>query len=661
MVSRSYVERLLFIIIVIGLSMSLRNQIFILFFIVISGVFAFFVNNYIELKYRTSVYTVKVEMQKTLDDVAGEISNLIINKQTDSFYRLLTENLSKQKFSNIKLLAPNNNVLFARGIDDLKPKYKDNWIFKRVDFDSENLIESVVRYKDKKVATLTATINKPYVYNTAWLSSINWLNLIFVLYGSLIVVFLIFSYIFFRPIKQIKYHVARLAKQNYRIEKKLPLASDLRQITEDLNQASTKVRELFLEHNQISGLVRENAYKDPVTKLSNKNYFLLNLEKMLNSSEVGIGGAIVVLDIKDKHPNDILLSKISQELKEYSERDKKVFLVSYFGENTFGIIIKNVSRVKLSRVAENILTLFSPLHPKNEDLDFDVYVGVTAYQVNTFAEDLISQAMDALIVAKQKDRSSYSVYEKETLEIEFKYSRWKKHLKEVLQNKEVMLQFQPVYFYEQNGTLLFHNEVFVRIKGMNNEMLKSGNFLPVAFSEKLGSEFDKITVENVLDRIKESPESMQRYGINLSYQALANEKFLEWLDDTLKKFGEDARRLTFEFTEQIVKQHTFLFRKFINLVNKYHVQVGIDHFGCGFSSFDYLEDLNVAYIKVDGSYTKYIHKNQDNQTIIKTFVDVAHSRDILIFATCVEIAEERETINRLNVDGIQGYLIGQPT
>jgi EAL domain-containing protein (putative c-di-GMP-specific phosphodiesterase class I) len=68
----------------------------------------------------------------------------------------------------------------------------------------------------------------------------------------------------------------------------------------------------------------------------------------------------------------------------------------------------------------------------------------------------------------------------------------------------------------------------------------------------------------------------------------------------------------------------------------------------------------VHYLKIDGSYTRDIHRDRDNQFFVRAVCDTAHSIDILVIAGAVETADEAGMIARLYVDGVQGNLYGKP-
>jgi EAL domain-containing protein (putative c-di-GMP-specific phosphodiesterase class I) len=86
----------------------------------------------------------------------------------------------------------------------------------------------------------------------------------------------------------------------------------------------------------------------------------------------------------------------------------------------------------------------------------------------------------------------------------------------------------------------------------------------------------------------------------------------------------------------------------------------IDHFGSRLTAFSYLREIRVSYVKLDGSYTRGIEQNKENQVFVRALSRMAHELDIQVIAESVETAEEAQILANLNVDGLQGYHIGKP-
>jgi EAL domain-containing protein (putative c-di-GMP-specific phosphodiesterase class I) len=239
-------------------------------------------------------------------------------------------------------------------------------------------------------------------------------------------------------------------------------------------------------------------------------------------------------------------------------------------------------------------------------------------------------------------------------------TNWELMLPKELTKENIILNMQPVYFYEANGTLLFHNEVFTRIKGINNETYLTSDILPIYKRLNQDAILDKLVLESVLDYMADHPDAMQRFAVNLSEDILRSDKHLNWIKNVIQEYAIFAHRLCLEFNTTIAFQNIKNINKLYNTLQKFNVQFGIDGFGKGISSFAQLNELPLGYIKLDGGLSRLIQDNLNNQLIIRSFIEMAHGLDMLALATAVETKEELQVLDRLYIDGVQGFFVGQP-
>ncbi|MEK7699049.1 MAG: EAL domain-containing protein, partial [Planctomycetota bacterium] len=86
----------------------------------------------------------------------------------------------------------------------------------------------------------------------------------------------------------------------------------------------------------------------------------------------------------------------------------------------------------------------------------------------------------------------------------------------------------------------------------------------------------------------------------------------------------------------------------------------LDDFGVGFTSFRYLQEIEVDYIKIDGSFVKKLTESRNDRLFVKSIVDVAQGMGIKTVAEFVENQTTLEILKEYGVDYAQGYFIGKP-
>ena len=122
-----------------------------------------------------------------------------------------------------------------------------------------------------------------------------------------------------------------------------------------------------------------------------------------------------------------------------------------------------------------------------------------------------------------------------------------------------------------------------------------------------------------------------------------------------------AKQLTFEIPEHNAVHTLDILPEFVARLAKLGTHFALDHFGRGFSSFKYLRDIKIKYLKVDGSYIRNIDKDTNNQFFVHVITQLAHNLGISVIAANIETETELFTLEHLDFDGVQGYYVGKPS
>ena len=134
------------------------------------------------------------------------------------------------------------------------------------------------------------------------------------------------------------------------------------------------------------------------------------------------------------------------------------------------------------------------------------------------------------------------------------------------------------------------------------------------------------------------------------------------LDFLEKKLDEVdvASRLVLEIVESEGIENFDEISKFITTMKKRGCKIAVDDFGTGYSNFSYLMQLNVDYIKVDGSLIKDIHENINSQIISSTIINFSRELELNTVAEFVHNEEVLQKVKEIGFDYLQGYHLGEP-
>jgi len=149
-------------------------------------------------------------------------------------------------------------------------------------------------------------------------------------------------------------------------------------------------------------------------------------------------------------------------------------------------------------------------------------------------------------------------------------------------------------------------------------------------------------------------------SINLSGMTAVDPVWLRTLDERLHGRRDLASRLILEITETVALDDVDEASRFVSSLRNFGCRVALDDFGAGFTSFRHLRALNVAIVKIDGSFIRDITNSPENLLFVRTLVNLAKGIGLQCVAEWVETAEEAELLKAEGVDMLQGWHCGKP-
>lgn len=177
------------------------------------------------------------------------------------------------------------------------------------------------------------------------------------------------------------------------------------------------------------------------------------------------------------------------------------------------------------------------------------------------------------------------------------------------------------------------------------------------------TEIDQWVVNSVfswIDQNNSEFEKMDGFSINLSGQSVNSEKFLDYLQELLTNTNITLTKITFEITETVAAESIVFTKRFIQTIKQFGCKFSLDDFGSGYSSYAYLKNMDVDYLKIDGAFVKDIVNNKADMAIVKSMNEIAHSLGLKTIAEYVENNEILEILKDIGVDYAQGYGIQKP-
>ncbi|MBU2180645.1 MAG: GGDEF domain-containing protein [Gammaproteobacteria bacterium] len=448
------------------------------------------------------------------------------------------------------------------------------------------------------------------------------------------------------------------------------LPADFSDVTQSLTKFASFSQKQFNEMAKTAKQVTEDAFKDGVTGLPNRNRFVQYYEEHLrDGSQVDFGVFAItrctelqnINQSRGYHEGDKYIKSVAELVQKVaaSYRDNKVYRLN---SSDFGIMLPRVTPKESENFAMQLQSKFNE-YQKQTDLDSIAYTGLVSYETGKALGELLAIADTSISLAQTKQPNAWHI-QKESANGEvgvggYGNQNWRNVIDDVLANSRINLLVQTVQ--PANRSSKTYSEILVRFKTTENQILPTASFL--AMAEKLDKiiAVDRLIIETALTTIKTRNIQDQYFGLNLSPRCVHDDQFVIWLERRLLKDASIASKLVFEVSEFGLQQNLKTSKRFIDMVHRCGSRLTVEKFGVGITSFKFFRDLKPDFVKMDGSYTRHIDEDKNNQYFMRLMIDLAHRIGVGVLAESVESQEEKHMLESLFIDGTQGYYIGKPT
>lgn len=607
--------------------------------------------------------------QDTATSLGLSLSPHIQARDNAMLQSMISAVFDRGDFQDMVLLSTDGETLVERSIP-ADAGQAPEWFVRIIALDTPT-VEALVMSGWRQAGVLRVTGNPGPAYNRLWASTLGTLKLYLAASVVILLVGMIAVSILLRPLQRIQRQADAICRRSYTVQKQLPRTRELRSVVIAMNRLSAKVNEIFNEQSALTETLREQVYMDPVTGIGNRRYFDRIARALIETQEMVSHGALLILELHDFHQinesagyiaGDALLKRTGELVQAQLEHLENCYAARISGAS-FGIIAAGLPQDSADALAAAVCHELFQLRAEGlVDSNNIGHVGVVTWQQNGSYSDLLSEADMALRSAQASGQNTWQHHQQATAnqaEIHG-LEEWRRQLHDVINKGDVMLATQPVYGTGSQASRIAHREVLLRYPDNSVSGVAAGIFMPMAERLGLASQLDKLAVTALFDHLSSDSGGNDTFALNLSSISLHDAIFMKWLCSSLAQSPEMASRVLVEFPEYAATANLHNTREWVEQLNSLGCSCGIDHFGKGFSSFGYLRSLQLAYLKIDGSFIRNIDTDRDNQFFIRSLTDTMHSIDIRVYAQAVETRAERSALEGLGIDGIQGYLSGRP-
>ncbi|ADJ28015.1 EAL domain-containing protein [Nitrosococcus watsonii] len=417
--------------------------------------------------------------------------------------------------------------------------------------------------------------------------------------------------------------------------------------------------------------ITHQATHDALTGLINRWEFEHRLERVLatlkaESTEYALcyfdlDRFKIINDTCGHTAGDELLRQVSEVLEgQIRKRDT----LARLGGDEFGVLLEHCSLQQAQRVA-------TAIHKAIEDFQFTwegksfrigVSIGLVPITKASMGIAAVLKAADtACYAAKNKGRNCIHVYRETDKELASHRGevQWMTRIHRALKENYFQVYFQPILPLATEKEEKCY-EVFLRLEDGAGGVVLPGAFLPTAERYNLAVKIDRWMIANTFTWLAQNPEPLRTCFINLSGHSLRNKAFLTFIIEQLEKTHIPSAQICFETTETAATANLSCAIRFIKALKAHGCKFSLDNFGSGLSSFAYLKNLPVDFLKIDGLFVKDILDDPIDLTIVRSINEIGHIMEKQTIAERVEKEEVLKKLQEMGINYAQGYWISPP-
>ena len=415
------------------------------------------------------------------------------------------------------------------------------------------------------------------------------------------------------------------------------------------------------------------ANHDALTGLVNRREFERRAARLLDSVNkdnqehalcyMDLDQFKVVNDNCGHAAGDEMLRQLSAVLQQVV---RKRDTLARMGGDEFSVLMEHCTLEQAHRVATKLHQVIQDYLFSWQDQSFRVGVSIGLVAITRATPtvgDLLKEADVACYMAKDLGRNRIHVYHPEDVEIAQHHGemQWVARVNQAIEENRLSLFAQTIEPLDSGKQR--HCELLIRMIDEEGQIISPGAFLPAAERYNLMLKIDTWVIERAFTLLVDNPKFVEKTGfvsINLSGQSIADNNLLDFITGRLSASGIDGKKICFEITETIAISNLRLATLFISTLKGLGCRFALDDFGSGLSSFGYLKNLAVDYLKIDGMFVKDIIDDPIDRAMVKSINEIGQIMGMQTIAEFVENDEIKGMLREIGVNYAQGYGIGKP-
>ena len=418
------------------------------------------------------------------------------------------------------------------------------------------------------------------------------------------------------------------------------------------------------------------ASHDALTGLINRREFERRLNEALLAvrAEESTTHVLLYLDLDQfklvndtcgHQAGDRLLKQITGVLQ---TRIRARDTIARLGGDEFGLLLQDCTAERAAQIADDLRQAIREYRFVWQDGAMNVGASIGIVEINSGSESVasvLSAADVACYAAKDSGRNRVHMYQYGAAPERHREMQWVARLTRACEENRLELCYQRIVPIGTNRDTRGHYELLVRMRGENGELILPAEFIPAAERYNVMPMIDRWVVSQALGalahyRTDGDPRDGYTLSINLSGTSLNDDRFLEFLINELQTYDLSPGAICFEITETAAISNLPNVVHFMREFRARGCQFSLDDFGAGLSSFMYLKNLPVDYLKIDGQFVQNMTTDHVDRSMVEAIAQVGRAMGIKTIAERVESAEVLACLAEIGVEYAQGFYVAIP-
>jgi diguanylate cyclase (GGDEF)-like protein len=421
---------------------------------------------------------------------------------------------------------------------------------------------------------------------------------------------------------------------------------------------------------EISREKERQSLHDSLTGMPNRKLLVRRIEEQVSDHTLRGGEpfALLMLDLDrfkevndtlGHHVGDGLLALVSARIRSAVRPDD---VVARLGGDEFAVLLPSIHDAGGAReVAERIRrALVEPFATEGVLLEVEASIGVALFPQHGETVDLLMQHADVAMYLAKDARSGAEVYEPDRDQHSADRLGMLAGLRHAIDAGQLELHYQPKVSVP--GGVVTGVEALVRWRHPERGLVPPDEFIPLAETSGLMHRLTACVVDQALAQVAEWRAAGMEIpvAVNVSARDLHGTELVSTVERGLARHGLPPEALRLELTERVLMADSSRVRETLAALERLDVSLSLDDFGTGYHSMVMLTRLPVCEIKVDRSFVARMQHADEDLSIVRSIIELAHALGLHTVAEGVETEGEWASLRGLGCDSAQGYYVARP-